>query len=213
MATIKIFPVNHFSENTYIIYDDTKECVIIDPGCYFDDEKKTILSFIEENNLILKKVLYTHCHLDHFFGAKFIKKNFETVPFAAHKTESVFIENAHDHANRFRITIEQPPALDVFIEDGDIIKFGNTELKAIWVPGHSPGSICYYNAEDNFLICGDVLFNGSIGRTDLQGGDYDLLIKGIKTKLLTLPDSCVCYSGHGPNTTIGNEKKSNPFLG
>lgn len=212
MIELKIFEFNHFSQNTFLLYNEKKECIIIDPGCFFEQEKETLKSYITDNNLSLSKVLYTHCHLDHSFGANYLKKEFGDIEFWANEAENIFIQNAHEQANRFKIMIEQPPALNHFIKDGDIIEFGDTSIKAILVPGHSPGSLCYYFQKENFIIVGDVLFQGSIGRTDLLGGNYDQLIFNIKNKLLSLPPDCKCYPGHGPYTTIGDEKQSNPFL-
>lgn len=212
MTTIKTFVFNHFSQNTYLIYDDTKEAVLIDPGCFFDPEKEELAKFINDNDLQLKKVLYTHCHLDHAFGANFIGKTFKGLEFIAHKEENIFIDDAINQSLRFGIKMEQPPELTSFINEDDSVTFGNSVFKALHVPGHSPGSICYVNETDKYVLVGDVLFSGSIGRTDLPGGNQDSLISGIKTKLFALPDNFVAYSGHGPATTIGAEKASNPFL-
>lgn len=212
MITIKTFIFNHFSQNTYLIYDETKDAILIDPGCFFEQEKKDLQSFIEENKLHLKKVVYTHCHLDHAFGSKFIGDTYPNIEFVAHKDEAFFIDDAKNQSKRFGIQMEQPPNLTSHIDEGEVLSFGQTELKTLHIPGHSPGSICFYNEVEKIVLVGDVLFAGSIGRSDLPGGDHDTLVSGIKAKLMQLPDDMTVYSGHGPTTTIGIEKTSNPFL-
>lgn len=212
MLTIKTFSFNPFSQNTYVVSDDTEKCIIIDPGCFFDEEKQRLSSYISSNNLKPVKVVYTHCHLDHSFGAEYIKETYPNISFEGHEAELYFIENAHHQARRFNISMEQPPKLTNFISEKDVIKFGKSELKVLHTPGHSPGSLCLYSEEDRIVFVGDVLFKGSIGRTDLDYGDYDTLLGNIKSKLMTLPEETEVYSGHGPNTTIGREKNQNPFL-
>lgn len=210
---IQTFVFNHFGQNTYLIIDETtSNCAIVDPGCFFDEEKQKIKNFIKDKNLTLEKILFTHCHLDHAFGAKFISKEFNPIPVFAHKNESIFIEDAINQSLRFGISMEQPPKITNFVNDGDEVSVGSLSFKAIHVPGHSPGSICYYNAPNNVIFCGDVLFNGSIGRSDLPGGNHQQLISGIKEKLMPLPDNTIVYSGHGPTTTIKIERDTNPHL-
>ena len=210
---VKQFQFNHFGQNTYVIHDEsTLQSAVIDPGCFFDIEKQELKSYILTNNLQLEAIIFTHCHLDHAFGAAFIKQEYPHISIYAHKEENFFIQDAIGQGLRFGISMEQPPPITHFISDGSIIEIGNSKLYAIHVPGHSKGSLCYYNAEEHFLIAGDVLFAGSIGRSDLPGGSHETLVQGIISKLLILPEHTVVYSGHGPATTIGKEKTSNPFL-
>jgi glyoxylase-like metal-dependent hydrolase (beta-lactamase superfamily II) len=209
---IKAFTFSPFAENTYLLYDATKEAVLIDPGCYFDDEKKELSDFITENDLKLTTVLYTHCHLDHAFGSKYISETYKGIEFWGNEAEKIFIDSAKAHAQSFGLQMEQPPALNKYIVEGDCITFGTTELHTICIPGHSPGGLCFYNKEQGDIIPGDILFKGSIGRSDLPGGNQNQLIEGIKKKLLTLPDFVIVYPGHGDYTTIGNEKALNPYL-
>lgn len=210
---IQTFTFNHFGENTYLIIDNaTNSCAVIDPGCFFDEEKNKLKNFIVANNLTLQKILFTHCHLDHAFGAHFIWTEFKNIEVCAHKNEKLFIDDAINQSLRFGIKMEQPPKISHYINHGDVISVGNLNLVAIHVPGHSSGSICYYHADSQSLICGDVLFAGSIGRSDLPGGNQQLLISGIKERLLVLPNETIVYSGHGPTTTILAEKNTNPYL-
>jgi hydroxyacylglutathione hydrolase len=209
---IQSFQFSPFAENTFLLFDDTKEAVLIDPGCYFPEEKKKLSDFIAEKKLILKKVIYTHCHLDHAFGANYISNTYKDVSFEAHEAEQLFIDSAKAHAKSFGLDMEQPPKLTKFITEGDVITFGNTELHILLIPGHSPGGICFYNKEQGDLFPGDILFQGSIGRSDLPGGNQSLLVNGIKSKLMNLPENVVVYPGHGEYTTIGNEKALNPYL-
>lgn len=209
---IRLFTFNPFSQNTYLLSDDTNECVIIDPGCYFDEEKESLKRYIEANSLMLKKVLYTHCHLDHVFGAKFLGSTFPDVQFVSHEKEQFFLQNYQSQAQRFNLPMDQPPAIGKFVTGGDFVEFGNTRLKVLFCPGHSPGGLCFYSEEESLLFAGDVLFNGSIGRTDLEFGDYDTLVSGIRSQLMVLPSDTVVYCGHGPKTTIGKEKANNPYI-
>ncbi len=210
---IKTFTFNHFGENTYLVVNNEKKiCTVIDPGCFFDKEKEELKNYINSNGYTLDKIVFTHCHLDHAFGAKYLYDEFPIIEIAGHKDEMFFIEDAINQSFRFGIKMDQPPSITNFIDNGDKILLAGVEFDCIHVPGHSAGSICYYHKESKSLIVGDVLFSGSIGRSDLPFGDGALLVNGIKTKLLTLPDDVVVYSGHGPTTTIGTEKFSNPFL-
>jgi len=210
--TIKIFTFNPFQENTYLIYDETNEAVLIDAGCIFDAEKQTLKKFLEDNKLILKRVINTHLHLDHQFGNKFLFDTYGMSPEACVEDEFL-LENVIAQARSFGFPIdEEAQPLGVYITENQEIRFGKSTLVALHVPGHSPGSMAFYSAEEGVLFAGDVLFQGSIGRTDLPKGDYATLILSITKKLLSLPDSTVVYCGHGPTTTIGNEKKNNPYL-
>lgn len=210
--TIKTFTFNPFQENTYLVYDETNEAVIIDAGCLQNPEKQSLKIFIEDNKLILKRVINTHLHLDHQFGNKFL---FDTYGIAAEAGEAdeFLLDNVIAQARSFGFPInEEAQPLGGYIVENQEVKFGNSSLKAIHVPGHSPGSMAFYSEKEGILIAGDVLFQGSIGRTDLPQGDYATLILSISKKLLVLPDFTVVYCGHGPTTTIGSEKKNNPYL-
>lgn len=210
--TIKTFTFNPFQENTYLLFDETKESVIIDAGCIFDAEKQTLKKYIEDNSLTVKRIINTHLHLDHQFGNKFLFQTYGIKPEACQEDEFL-LETVVAQARSFGFPMtEEAEPLGEYIIENQEIKFGNSILKAIHVPGHSPGSMAFYSEKDGILISGDVLFQGSIGRTDLPKGDYATLILSITKKLLPLPDSTVIYCGHGPTTTIGSEKTNNPFL-
>ncbi len=211
MIQIAAFPFNPFQENTYVLYDETKECIIIDPGCYTPLEQAELSTFIENENLKPFRLINTHCHIDHILGSRYIAERYNLVP-EINKIELLVLEQAERAAAMFGIRLEKPPAPGKFIDEKDVIKFGNSELTILFTPGHSPGSICFYNSEQKFVIGGDVLFQGSIGRTDLPGGDFDTLISSIREKLFTLDEDVTVYPGHGPETTIGFEKANNPFL-
>jgi hydroxyacylglutathione hydrolase len=211
MIRIKIFEFNPFQENTLILFDETKQCLIIDPGCYNPEENKELTDYIEKELIVPKAIINTHGHVDHLLGCKFIHDKYK-VPFYTHKDDIVLIERAQEFGALFGIKVAPPPLPDYFLSDGQKFSFGNSELLISHVPGHSPGSIAIYNIEGNFVFTGDVLFRGSIGRTDLPGGNFDTLIESIKSKLLVLPREVVVYPGHGPDTTIGNEIDKNPFL-
>ncbi len=212
MLEIKTFVFNPFMENTYIVYDHTKEAAIIDCGAIYDEETESLRRFITDNGLSVKHILNTHLHLDHQFGNAFATREFGVLPKAHHADESM-IDNLEQQAMLFGIPQKvKPQILGGHIQDNETIIFGDSSLEAVLVPGHSAGSLCFYSATDEVVFVGDVLFAGSIGRTDLPGGNYEQLIKGIKERLLVLPDNTTVYSGHGPTTTIGIEKTNNPFL-
>jgi glyoxylase-like metal-dependent hydrolase (beta-lactamase superfamily II) len=210
--TIKTFTFNPFQENTYLLFDETKEAILIDAGCITETEKLTLKRFIDENGLTLKRLINTHLHLDHQFGNKFVADTFGLLP-EANQQDEFLLANVVEQARSFGFSVEEEAqALGAYINEGDEIKFGNCSLKAIHVPGHSPGSLAFYSEKEGVVFAGDVLFRNSIGRTDLPYGDYATLILSITKKLLPLPDSTVVYCGHGPSTTIGSEKNSNPYL-
>lgn len=211
MAHVVVFPFNPFQENTYLIYDDSGECVIFDPGCYTDMEKSILAGFIAEQGLKPVRLINTHCHLDHVFGNKFIHDKYGLSP-ELHRGEEVVLAHAPEAARMYGVPMEESPVPGGYLEEGDVIEFGNTRLEAMFTPGHSPASLSFYCQEHQFVIVGDVLFEGSIGRTDLPGGDFDTLISSIREKLLVLSDAVRVYPGHGPETTIGEERRSNPFL-
>jgi len=211
MTQIKSFIFNPFRENTYILFDESNECVVIDAGCNDTNEQLLLITFIEEKGLNVKKILNTHCHIDHILGNAFLVEKFN-VPSIAHQDDLPLLQRANDMAIAFGFNIQKPPMPTVWVNHNDIIEFGNTKLKVLHVPGHSPGCIAFYCEKDGFVIVGDVLFKGSIGRTDLPGGDYDTIINSIEQNLFSLPENVVVYSGHGEKTTIGFEKNTNPFF-
>ena len=211
MAQVKVFPNNPFQDNTHIVYDETGECAIIDAGMDTAAEQNAVVNFIKSNNLKPVLLLNTHCHIDHILGNKFIFDMYGLKP-QFHKGEAHLLEAAVAYAPQFGMRYEPSPVPDVFLGEEGTVSFGNTTLKLIFAPGHSPAHLCFYDEQDNFLIGGDVLFAGSIGRTDLPGGDFKTLINNIEEKLLTLPDECTVYPGHGPSTTIERERLTNPFL-
>lgn len=210
MIKVQTFTFNAFQENTYVLYDDTKECVIIDPGCYEKEEKEELTSFIEINNLKVIEILNTHCHVDHVLGNQFVKEYYK-VKLTHHRLDESIHRAVKAYAPNYGFFMYQEATADRYIEEGDKIRFGNTILDILFVPGHAPGHVAFYNKEEKICMAGDVLFYDSIGRTDLPGGDFETLIKSIHTKMFSLPDDMVVYPGHGPKTTIGREKKYNPF--
>ncbi len=206
------FVFSPFQENTYVLYDETGECVIVDAGNFSARENSQLSQFIAENNLTPVKLINTHNHLDHLFGSRYIAETYK-IPFACHP-DDVFLANLYRQTcSAYGLMVENDCAQPTeTFQDNDEIKFGNTTLKVIHVPGHSPGGVAFYVANDNLLFCGDILFYGSVGRTDLPGGSHEQLISGIQTKLLSLPDSTKVLSGHGQSSTIGFEKAHNPYL-
>ncbi|TCO09698.1 MBL fold metallo-hydrolase [Natronoflexus pectinivorans] len=212
MIQVKNLVYNPFQENTYIVYDESKECVIFDPGMLSDQECQHFSDEIESLGVKPVKLLQTHLHLDHVFGTSYVSKTYELDP-VSHKDDLFFLEQTQDYALQFGLEVkEKPPVPKEFLTEGDEVRFGNTVFKVIHIPGHSPGGILFYNEESKTLFSGDVLFQGSVGRSDLPGGNHESLIKGIQEKLMVLPDDVVVYSGHGPSTTIGKERYNNPFL-
>ena len=208
---IKKLTFNPIQENMYVIYDDSKECIIVDPGCYFHQEKEELRSFIEENELKPVKLINTHCHLDHICGNKFVAETW-SLKLEANKLDEYNLQRSIEAGILYNMPIEPSPPIEVDLKEGEEIRFGNSRLAILFTPGHSSGSISFYSEAHKFLIAGDVLFRMSIGRTDLPGGDFDTLIDTIKSKLMILPKDVIVYSGHGEETTIGYEMKNNPFL-
>ena len=211
MLKIKSFVFSPIQENTYLLYNEFNDCMIIDPGCYFPEEKDELKAFITQSGLKPRMLLNTHCHLDHVFGNKFLAETYD-LTLQLHEKEKALLDYAPASGLMYDMPFDNYAGKFIFLKEGDMVKLGEDELKVIEAPGHSPGHICFYCARQNFLICGDVLFNRSIGRTDLPGGNHQTLLKNISEKLFVLPDETVVYSGHGPETTIGEEKKYNPFL-
>ena len=205
------FTFNDFSENTYVLFDETKQCAIVDPGCYKASEQEELTCFIKDNGLTPTILINTHCHIDHILGNAFVANKYN-IPLYMHKQELETYEGTSRWAQLFGMVIEEIPSNRTYVNEGDEVAFGNTKLQVLFTPGHSVASLSFYEANTQQLISGDVLFYQSIGRTDLPGGNFDTLIQSIKTKLFTLPNETVVYSGHGPKTTIGTEKSTNPFL-
>ena len=209
---LKSFTFNQFYENTFIVSDSTNDCIIVDPGCYSNDEKNIFKKYIEDNNLNPVKLINTHCHIDHILGNKFVAKTWD-LNLETHQNDIELLENSSEIARVYGfIDYEKSPSTTQFLNEGDIVEFGNSKLKILYTPGHAPGHISLYSKEEKFIISGDVLFKSSIGRTDLPGGDFNVLIESIKTKILCLDDDTVVYCGHGPATTVGYERVNNPFL-
>lgn len=210
---IQKFEVNPFGENTYIIWNEAGgDAAVVDPGMTDADEFRAIESFIEANKLTLKSILLTHQHIDHLFGVAELKKKYG-VPVISHAADGILGERVAEQARMFHLPMDVSAVIpDRLVNDGDVLNLGNEEIYLLHAPGHSPGSLVYYVPSANMLITGDVLFRGSIGRTDLVGGNYNQLLTSIHNKILTLPPSTIVYPGHGPSTTIADEMRSNPFF-
>lgn len=211
MIKVKVFTFSPIQENTYVLYNEDKKAIIIDPGCYFPAEQDQLFQFIHTNELEVVKLLNTHCHLDHVFGNKWVYDTFKT-PLHIHPDEEAMLKMAPLSGEKWGLPFENYQGPLQFLYPGDTILLGNDALKVIFAPGHSPASICFYSETQAFLIGGDVLFRESIGRTDLPGGNHALLLQSIRNNLFVLPDEVKVYPGHGLTTTIGYEKRNNPFL-
>lgn len=214
MTMIKLdkLTFNPFQENTYLLYDETGECLIIDPGCLSDAEKAHLKQTIDHKGLKPVKLIFTHLHLDHVFGSAFVANQWQ-LPVLAHADDEFFIGITKSYSTQFGIQLDENPApLTGHLKDGDTVEFGHSSVSVIHVPGHSPGSICFYAKDEKLLVAGDVLFYASVGRSDLAGGSHELLIESIKSRLMALPDDVEVFPGHGPATTIGQERWQNPFL-
>ncbi|MEM6771191.1 MAG: MBL fold metallo-hydrolase [Bacteroidota bacterium] len=214
MTTLLSLTFNPVQENTYIVYDnDTRECIIIDPGCFTPAEERELVATIEEHQLKPIKLINTHCHFDHIFGNDFVKQQ-DGLQLGIHELEVPVLERGPVTVQMYGLPPMTPsPPAEYFIAEGDTISLGSNSFSVLFCPGHSPGSICFYNAAEGYVIAGDVLFDGSIGRTDLPGSDHQTLLGSIHTRLMPLPDDTVVWPGHGGPTTIGKERVSNPFLG
>lgn len=211
MISVQQFVFNEFQENTYVLYDETGECIIFDPGCHHHSEQKMLMDFIESNKLKPVKLINTHCHIDHVLGNSFVAKKYD-LELYLHKDELQTYSDTGRWAEMFGLVMEEIPERKVFINEGNQIKFGYSVLDIFFTPGHSIASLSFYNKAEKICISGDVLFQESIGRTDLPGGNYETLINSIQTKLFSLDDDVQVFSGHGNPTTIGHERKYNPFL-
>jgi hydroxyacylglutathione hydrolase len=208
---LQVFPNNPYQENTIILYDDSLECAIIDPGIYSAAEQNAVVNFIRDNKLKPALLLNTHCHIDHVLGNRFIFDQYGLKP-QFHRGELPVLEAVPVWAEQTGMRYELSPQPDIYLSETGTIRFGDTILELIFAPGHSPAHLCFYNRRDNVLVGGDVLFRGSIGRTDLPGGNHELLLKNIEEKIFILPGDCVVYPGHGPETTVGYERETNPFF-
>lgn len=210
---ISRFTMNPFGMNCYILWSvPGGECIVVDPGMMLDSEREMIISFIDNNKLTLKHLLLTHCHIDHACGANWLSKHYD-VAIEAGANESIVAENMPLQAQRFGLKIDSSPiVIDKILSEGDVITLAGEEIKVLETPGHSPGSLSFYIADSGLILTGDVIFQSSIGRTDLIGGSFPQLIDVIKTKILTLPDDTVIAPGHGDTTTVGDEKIYNPYI-
>ena len=212
MVKIKKFVFNPFNENTFIVWDDhSKECAVIDPGCSDEVEENELSEFIRNNDLIPKYLINTHCHLDHIWGCRFVKEKYNP-EYLVPEDDLILLKNAGSQADLYNVQFNEPPSPDNFLSEKLKLSLGESDIKLLFTPGHTPGEFCLYFPNENFCIVGDVLFKDSIGRTDLWGGDYDTLISSINGKLMSLEDDVVIYPGHGEESTIGREKVKNPFL-
>lgn len=208
---IQQFTFGPFQENTYLLYDSSKECAIVDPGCFDSEEQTELKNFIDARQLKLVLLLNTHCHLDHIAGNRFVYDQYNLLPLL-HELDLPILNMQEQSSHLYGLPCDKSPQPQRFLIAGEKISFGRTKLEVLFAPGHSPGHVVFYHKEKQMVISGDVLFSGSIGRTDLPGGNYDTLIQSIKNTIFPLGDDVIVYSGHGPQTSIGAEKRSNPFL-
>ncbi len=208
--TTHLFTFNPFQTNCYVCHD-AGEAVVIDPGCYYEAERRLLLQYLDEHHLTVRRLLLTHAHIDHIFDCAYFSRRFG-LSFQMHREDLPLLQHAQEQAAMFGVDIETPPLPDTFLAEGDTVTFGSVAWRVLHAPGHSPGSICFYDEVHREVIAGDVLFAGSIGRTDLWQGSLPQLLRSIYDKLMTLDDDVTVYPGHGPATTIGRERSGNPFL-
>ena len=211
MLIVKSFCFNPFSENTYVVSASDGSCAIIDPGCHKAAERSVLQSYVVENQLRPTHFLNTHCHLDHVFGNNFVHRTWK-LPLLMHRDDQPVLDYAAIAGDTYQVPCEQYVGDIQYLKEGDRFEIGGVEIECLFTPGHSPGSLSFYCAGSGWVIGGDVLFQGSVGRTDLPGGNTEQLMQSIREKLYPLPEETIVYSGHGPFTTIGAEKKSNPFV-
>lgn len=211
MLHVKQLTFNPFSVNTYIAWDETLQCAIIDPGCNDEHERRELVKIITDNQLKPAVLLNTHCHIDHFPGNKFVCDTYNLLP-QFHSLEYEVMKSALLYQKLFGFSLQESPEPKIYLKEGDIVKFGNTTFQVIFTPGHSPGSLSFYDEADKVIFSGDVIFQGSVGRFDLPGASGPVLYRTITDKLMPLPDDVKVYSGHGPVTTIGLERRNNPFV-
>lgn len=211
MLTVKPFVFSPVQENTYVVYNEHAECCIVDPGCYFGNERIELKEFIQNSHLTPKYLLNTHCHLDHVFGNKFVHDTWG-LTLHLHEKEKPVLEYAPTAGLAWGLPFDNYKGNLIFLREGGIVRLGDDEFRVLFTPGHSPGSISFYCPAQQFILSGDVLFRESIGRTDLPGGNFETLANSIRTQLYTLPPEVVVYPGHGPETTIGYEMENNPYV-
>ncbi len=211
MITVKKFTFNPVAVNAYLLWDESMEAVLIDPACFYPNEELELSRFVEDQGLRIVHLLNTHGHFDHLMGNNFASQKWN-LKCEIHSGDAFMTDQAKQHALFFGITMKNPTSEVELLSEGDLITFGHSELKVIHVPGHSPGGVAFYSEKDKILVVGDILFQGSVGRTDLPGGNHIQLINGIKEKLMILDDAVKVYSGHGEDTTVGWEKRTNPYL-
>ena len=211
MIQIHTFTFNPFQENTYVLSDDTGEAVIIDPGCYSATEQARLSAHFSSTGTKPVKLLLTHAHIDHVFGNAYVHRTWKLLPHL-HRSDLQVLKSLVQVGQMYGVPAEESPEPGTWLEEGDTVTFGNSRLEVLFTPGHSPGSVVFVNRDQKFIIGGDVLFQESIGRTDLPGGSFEVLEESIRKKLYTLPDDFTVYPGHGPSTTIGHEKAHNPFV-
>jgi len=212
MLHIKSFTFNPFQENTYLAYDESGEGVLVDPGCFENHEQAELQDYIETNGIRLTQLLNTHCHIDHVLGNAWAKRIFG-IPLLIHRNETSVLKSVSTYASNYGFPGYESTEPDGFLVEGEFVMAGKEELKILYVPGHAPGHVAFFHDPSKRCIAGDTLFRGSIGRTDLPGGNHELLLKKIKSELFTLPEETIIYSGHGPETSISFEKIHNPFVG
>lgn len=200
-----------FSENTYLISDVDKNAIVVDPGMYLPEDNARFFEYVNSQQLKLNRMILTHAHLDHVFGVNWVNETYDLLP-EVHPDDKIIYDNAVTVATQYGLQMNSLVSPIVGLESGTVFEFGGAKFDIYHAPGHSPGSVCFYCKSERILIAGDVIFQGSIGRTDLPGGDFDTLISSIRNVVLQLPDDVIVYSGHGPLTTIGQERISNPFL-
>ena len=208
---VEIFTFNPFQENTYIIAAPSGNCIIIDPGCFDASEREALQAHIVENSLHPVRLINTHCHIDHILGNAFVSKTWN-LGLEIHQGELPVLDAGLTVAGMYGVPYEPSPKPTSFLAEGDVVELDGHQMKVLFTPGHSPASICLYNEVDGWVIGGDVLFYESIGRTDLPGGDHQLLLKSIREQLFVLPKDTIVYPGHGQETTVGYEKMFNPWL-
>jgi len=212
LLNIKTFVFSPFDVNTFVVWDDgSKECAVIDPGCYSDEEKNSLAKFIAEKELRVKYLFNTHCHIDHIFGNAFVKEKFNP-QFLIPKEDLFLLEMGKEQGRMFNLDLDEQPKPDDFFSEEETLSVGNLSFSFLFTPGHTPGEFCFYAEKENICFTGDVLFKEGIGRTDLWGGNYETLITSIEKKLLTLPEDVKIFPGHGEQSTIGYEKINNPFF-
>jgi hydroxyacylglutathione hydrolase len=211
MLTVTSFVFSPVQENTYVVHNEAGDCIIVDPGCYFGNERNELKEFIQNGQLAPKYLLNTHCHLDHVFGNKFIHDTYG-LTLHLHEKEKILLDYAPTSGLSWGLPFDNYQGDLIFLREGEVIRLGDDELQVLFTPGHSPGHVSFWCRAQQFVLSGDVLFRQSIGRTDLPGGSFETLIQSIREKLFVLPEETIVYPGHGPETTVGAEKTDNPFL-